>query len=363
MLLGAIVAVAIVVLMLVAARDRRADAARANPTAPVGARHRARSGQDQHCSSWSWRRSRSSSNYAPSPGALDRVCVDILFTIAFALQVAIWAQRTDPRRDRPPGRRGAGRNRRSAMRCRSSACWSASLCSRSRLIVILDNLGVNVTALIAGLGIGGIAIGLAAQGIFSDLFAALAILFDKPVPARRHDPLRQGDQADTGTVERIGLKTTRMRSRHRRAGDHGQHQAARAGAAQHRPRRGSVASGCRSALVYQTAAAKRSRAWPTSSRRGGGTDQRLQVRWSAARSAASARARSIASSSTTTAQPRSGRLARQQVGDHHRACERLSSERASPFAYPTQTTFTAAPDGTLVMPYAPPPAAGSEAKS
>jgi len=48
------------------------------------------------------------------------------------------------------------------------------------IILILDNLGVNVTGLVAGLGIGGIAIGLAAQGIFSDLFAALSILFDKP---------------------------------------------------------------------------------------------------------------------------------------------------------------------------------------
>ena len=56
------------------------------------------------------------------------------------------------------------------------------------IIVILDNLGVNVTALVAGLGIGGIAIGLAAQGIFSDLFAALAILFDKPF--RRGDTIR-----------------------------------------------------------------------------------------------------------------------------------------------------------------------------
>src|SRR5207237_489628 len=67
---------------------------------------------------------------------------------------------------------------------------------------------VNVTALVAGLGIGGIAIGLAAQGIFSDLFAALAILFDKPF--RKGDTIRY-DQS-TGTVERIGLKTTRLRS-------------------------------------------------------------------------------------------------------------------------------------------------------
>jgi small-conductance mechanosensitive channel len=75
-------------------------------------------------------------------------------------------------------------------------------------ILILDNLGVNVTALIAGLGIGGIAIGLAAQGIFSDLFAALSILFDKPF--KKGDTIRY-DQS-TGTVERIGLKTTRLRS-------------------------------------------------------------------------------------------------------------------------------------------------------
>ena len=76
------------------------------------------------------------------------------------------------------------------------------------IVVILDNLGVNVTALVAGLGIGGIAIGLAAQGIFSDLFAALAILFDRPF--RRGDTIRF--DKTVGKVERIGLKTTRMRA-------------------------------------------------------------------------------------------------------------------------------------------------------
>jgi small-conductance mechanosensitive channel len=76
------------------------------------------------------------------------------------------------------------------------------------IILILDNLGVNVTGLVAGLGIGGIAIGLAAQGIFQDLFAALSILFDKPF--RRGDTV-SFDQT-TGTVERIGLKSTRIRS-------------------------------------------------------------------------------------------------------------------------------------------------------
>jgi small-conductance mechanosensitive channel len=76
------------------------------------------------------------------------------------------------------------------------------------IILILDNLGVNVTGLVAGLGIGGIAIGLAAQGIFSDLFAALSIIFDRPF--RRGDAVRVNQV--TGTVENIGLKTTRIRS-------------------------------------------------------------------------------------------------------------------------------------------------------
>ncbi len=75
-------------------------------------------------------------------------------------------------------------------------------------ILILSNLGVNVTGLIAGLGVGGIAIGLAAQGIFADLFAALAILFDRPF--RKGDSIRYDTTA--GEVEDIGLKSTRIRA-------------------------------------------------------------------------------------------------------------------------------------------------------
>ena len=76
------------------------------------------------------------------------------------------------------------------------------------LIVVLDNLGVNVTGLVAGLGVGGIAIGLAAQGIFADLFAALSIIFDKPF--RKGDSITY-DQTQ-GNIEAIGLKSTRIRS-------------------------------------------------------------------------------------------------------------------------------------------------------
>ena len=77
------------------------------------------------------------------------------------------------------------------------------------LIVVLSNLGVNVTGLVAGLGVGGIAIGLAAQGIFADLFAALAILFDRPFQVG--DSISYDKGSGSGTVEAIGLKSTRVR--------------------------------------------------------------------------------------------------------------------------------------------------------
>jgi small-conductance mechanosensitive channel len=75
------------------------------------------------------------------------------------------------------------------------------------LILVLDNLGVNVTGLIAGLGVGGIAIGLAAQSIFADLFAAIAIIFDRPF--RRGDAITYDKSA--GTIEAIGMRSTRIR--------------------------------------------------------------------------------------------------------------------------------------------------------
>ena len=76
------------------------------------------------------------------------------------------------------------------------------------ILVALDNFGVNITALLAGLGVGGVAIALALQNILGDLFASLSIALDKPFVV--------GDflTIDTfcGKVERIGIKTTRIRS-------------------------------------------------------------------------------------------------------------------------------------------------------
>ena len=80
--------------------------------------------------------------------------------------------------------------------------WSAIL------LLALDNLGFNITTLVAGLGISGIAIALAVQNILGDLFASLSIVLDKPFVL--------GDfiivDSHMGTVEHIGLKTTRIRS-------------------------------------------------------------------------------------------------------------------------------------------------------
>jgi len=72
----------------------------------------------------------------------------------------------------------------------------------------LDNLGVNITALVAGLGVGGIAVALATQNILGDLFASFSIVLDKPFVIG--DFIIVGECL--GTVERIGLKTTRIRS-------------------------------------------------------------------------------------------------------------------------------------------------------
>ena len=75
-------------------------------------------------------------------------------------------------------------------------------------LVMFDNLGFDVKTLIAGLGIGGIAIGLALQSILSDLFASLSIVLDKPFQVGDYVAIDDF----SGNVENIGLKTTRIRS-------------------------------------------------------------------------------------------------------------------------------------------------------
>lgn len=101
--------------------------------------------------------------------AADRAAIGSLGIIGFVLNVAIWAM---------------------------------------VLLLTLDNLGIDITALIAGLGIGGIAVALAVQNILGDLFASLSITLDRPFVVG--DFLILGDFM--GSVEYIGIKSTRLRS-------------------------------------------------------------------------------------------------------------------------------------------------------
>jgi small-conductance mechanosensitive channel len=74
------------------------------------------------------------------------------------------------------------------------------------LLMVLSNLGVNVSSLLAGVGIGGVAIAFALQNILSDLFSSFSIYFDKPF--RVGDFIQVG--TNFGTVKHIGVKTTRL---------------------------------------------------------------------------------------------------------------------------------------------------------
>ncbi len=82
------------------------------------------------------------------------------------------------------------------------ALWSVLV------LLLLDNLGFNITTLLAGLGVGGVAVGLALQNILGDLFSSLSIVLDKPFQIGHFVVVDQY----SGTVENIGLKTTRIRS-------------------------------------------------------------------------------------------------------------------------------------------------------
>ncbi|MEW5994600.1 MAG: mechanosensitive ion channel domain-containing protein, partial [Candidatus Zixiibacteriota bacterium] len=134
--------------------------------------------------------------------------IRIVVTIAFFLQVALWGTAAinfslthiyrKKREDDP-----------------ASVSAFSALSFFARLVLwllvlflILDNLGIDITTLVAGLGIGGIAIALAVQNILSDVFCSVAILVDKPFEVG--DFIIVGDML--GTVEKIGIKTTRVRS-------------------------------------------------------------------------------------------------------------------------------------------------------
>lgn len=76
------------------------------------------------------------------------------------------------------------------------------------VIFLLDNLGFDISAVLAGVGIGGVALALASQGVLQDLFSYFAILFDRPFELG--DFVVVDDM--TGTIKHVGIKTTRVQS-------------------------------------------------------------------------------------------------------------------------------------------------------
>ena len=299
-------------------------------------------------------------SYAAIPAKLAHLA-DIFFIIAASLQVAIWAREIivgviRSRVGDDPGASTLG-NAMALIRVLVNVVVFAIA-----LVVILDNLGVNVTALVAGLGIGGIAIGLAAQGIFSDLFAALSIVFDRPF--RRGDTIRYGSGGDVtvGTVERIGLKTTRLRSQ---TGE--QVIMANTKLLEQEVRNLAEAKVRRVALpfslTYQTSAETLER-----------LPELAESVLKAVKTAKLVRCipTGFAPSSIDCELVYDDRTINQDMLAQHKAdiivgVARTFAREKVEFAYPTQTTFTAAPDGTLVMPYAAfggsPPAFSSTADS
>jgi small-conductance mechanosensitive channel len=281
--------------------------------------------------------------YANAPEMLART-IDVMFTIAVVLQVAIWL------REIILGfierRAGSAQHERDTL---ASAMVLIRLLVSFAVfaiaaIVILDNLGVNVTGLIAGLGVGGIAIGLAAQGIFSDLFAAISIIFDKPF--RRGDTVTY--DTTTARVEKIGMKSTRLRALT------GEEKIISNSKLLEKEITNNTLTVYRRVTFLlnlvshlQTSLAKR-------------VPDILQE-------IVDANDAQFIRAGFTTFAPSSLDFqvvfdvnsddveemfkARHAIGI---AIVERFAEEGIEFAYPTQTTFTAAPDGTLVMPYAPP---------
>lgn len=280
---------------------------------------------------------------ASAPTTLART-IDVLFTIAIVIQVAIWL------REIILGliERRAGNGVHEHDTLQSAMVLIRLLVSFALFavaaIVILDNLGVNVTGLIAGLGVGGIAIGLAAQGIFSDLFAAISIIFDKPF--RRGDTVTY--DTTTARVEKIGMKSTRLRALT------GEEKIIANSKLLDKEITNNTLTVYRRvnfpiALVYHTPPATAAKV----------PDILQEI--------VEANGSQFIRAGFTTFGPSSLDFqlvfdvnsddveemfkARHAIGIA--IVERFAKDGIA-FAYPTQTTFTAAPDGALVMPYAPP---------
>lgn len=148
------------------------------------------------------------SRFLALPPTADRYVAGI-FTLILLLQCGLWgAIAVDLWISQRLSRRAAGVDVASATTVRALGVGIKVLLWIVVFITALDKFGVNVSTLVTTLGIGGVAIALAVQNVLGDLFAALSIVLDKPFDVGDAIAVDQM----SGTVERIGLKTTRVRS-------------------------------------------------------------------------------------------------------------------------------------------------------
>ena len=266
--------------------------------------------------------------------------IQLVFTVAVVLQVAIWAREIVLgliQRRAADGHNETLVNAMGIIRLLISIALFAVAA-----IVILDNMGVNVTGLIAGLGIGGIAIGLAAQGIFSDLFASLSIIFDRPF--RVGEAIKYDNSV--ATVERIGLKSTHLRSVNGELlviSNTNLLSKEITNYAHLERRRVQFAIG----VIYQTTSAML-RALPDLLKAQVEAEGHEFVRSSFIGFGASSLDFELVAD-IPSADYNEVIAARTAIGI--RVFEEMTNAGYD-FAYPTQTTFTAAPDGTMILPYA-----------
>ena len=140
------------------------------------------------------------------PLEVQRIILGAVFVLLF-LQVGLWGNGIISflvtRRAAKEGEEGLN------LEAYSVITWIAKAALWTIVVLLaLNNLGIEITALVAGLGISGIAVALAVQNILGDLFASLSIVMDRPFVIG--DFIIVGDQM--GTVEHVGLKTTRVLS-------------------------------------------------------------------------------------------------------------------------------------------------------
>ncbi len=278
--------------------------------------------------------------------------IEILFTVAIAIQIAIWLREIilgliERRADAQGGEHETLASAMVLIRALISFALFAIAA-----IVILDNLNINVTGLVAGLGVGGIAIGLAAQGIFSDLFAAISIIFDQPF--RRGDTISYG--TTTAHVEKIGMKSTRLRAL---SGE--EKIISNSKLLEMEITNFSLLTFRRTTfiigVVYHTPPAKIA-ALPAQLKSVVESAGGIFVRSGFTGFGASALDVQLVFD-VETSDYNEVFVGRHNVG---MAILELLAREGIEIAYPTQTTYTAAPDGTLVMPYAQPPMPPPEAK-